>query len=243
MPQNLVERLEEVVDLGQRLGRHVEHDIRSADYAIEADLAQPLKTTIHERKLAILDQGNLGSCTGNAGTGLLGTEPFYSAIGHTLDLGEKFAVSLYSDASAADDFPGQYPPDDTGSSGLAIGRVLKRRKTIKSYQHAFGLLHGLQAFQKRPCIIGIPWLASMDDPGPNGVVKVNPQSGVRGGHEVEVIGIEVLNGDPNSPEGVVVCANSWSPSWGASGYFRIDFKGLDWLLKQQGDVMTFGLSS
>ena len=34
--------------------------------------------------------------------------------------GEQFAVALYSDATKVDAYPGTYPPDDTGSSGLAI---------------------------------------------------------------------------------------------------------------------------
>jgi hypothetical protein len=47
--------------------------------------------------------GELGSCTGNAGTGALGTQPFYQAAGRNAltvaddaQLCEKFAVKLYS---------------------------------------------------------------------------------------------------------------------------------------------------
>jgi hypothetical protein len=87
--------------------------------------------------LAILDQGKLGSCTGNAGTGAVGTQPFYHQVGKNVlpavddaSAGEQFAVKLYSDATKADAIPDSYPPDDTGSSGLAICKVLNARGTI-----------------------------------------------------------------------------------------------------------------
>jgi len=49
--------------------------------------------------------GELGSCTGNVGTGALGTQPFYQAVGRNAltaaddaQLCEKFAVMLCADA-------------------------------------------------------------------------------------------------------------------------------------------------
>ena len=39
---------------------------------------------------------------------------------------EGFAVKLYEDATVVDGYPGEYPPDDTGSSGLAICKVSQR---------------------------------------------------------------------------------------------------------------------
>ncbi|MGH3784259.1 MAG: hypothetical protein ACRDRO_27470 [Pseudonocardiaceae bacterium] len=62
--------------------------------------------------------------------------------------GEKFAVMLYSDATRVDPYPGSYPPSDTGSSGLAICKILASRGTIRGYQgarSADGFLTLLQA--------------------------------------------------------------------------------------------------
>ncbi|MDT5014694.1 MAG: hypothetical protein QOD39_854, partial [Mycobacterium sp.] len=149
----LYQKYEEEQHEGMRLGRNQWLDGRSLAYMVE-NSAEQMGRTYHsvqwERRLAILDQGQLGSCTGNAGTGALGTEPFYDAVGKDVladaadaAANEEFAVQLYSDATALDPYPGTYPPDDTGSSGLAICKVLKARRTIRAYRWArtaYGLL-------------------------------------------------------------------------------------------------------
>jgi hypothetical protein len=82
-----------------------------------AEMARPLADRDWDRVLAILDQGELGSCTGNAGTGSLGTEPFYSAGEKSVSrdpddagAGEEFAVQPYSDASRVDAYQGSTRP-------------------------------------------------------------------------------------------------------------------------------------
>ena len=240
MAQDRLAKFTEVIVDGRRLGRHVEHDAQSRKFPIPVDMSRTLRSVDHQREIPILDQGNLGSCTGNAGTGLLGTEPFYSEAGvKGLQLDEKFAIQLYSDATVADGYPGNYPPDDTGSSGLAIGKVLKKRGLISSYRHAFGLLHALQALQRVPVIIGIPWFASFDEPGSNGLLTLKTNSPIRGGHELEVSAIEVTNGDPNDPQGYIRIPQSWGTSWGDNGWCMMDFSTFGTLLQQQGDVMSF----
>ena len=50
-----------------RLGRHVEHDNRSKQFAFLGKRVKPEKKTTHWTSAAApLDQGELGSCTGNA---------------------------------------------------------------------------------------------------------------------------------------------------------------------------------
>ena len=51
------------------LGRLIEHDERSRRYAFDASKVK-LASVHHERRVPVLDQGDLGSCTGNAMTGL-----------------------------------------------------------------------------------------------------------------------------------------------------------------------------
>jgi hypothetical protein len=160
-------KFDEDVHEGMRLGRNQWLDARSLSYMVENDvqsMSGALQNQEWERVLVILDQGHLGSCTGNAGTGALGTQPFYDAVGRKVlpapDNGqeaEEFAVKLYSDATQADGYPGTYPPEDTGSSGLAICKVLTARGTISAYNWARTAYGFLTLLQSGPVLQGMPW--------------------------------------------------------------------------------------
>lgn len=78
--------LVEQVVAGKRLGRHVEHDPRSRAYAYEIpDGLTSLLAVEHKRHGGIFNQGQLGSCTGNAACGAKNTEPLYhSGSSHQL---------------------------------------------------------------------------------------------------------------------------------------------------------------
>src|SRR6266508_253109 len=98
-----------------RLGRNLWLDGRSLAHMVENSVAAMsgcLQSTQWNRVLTILDQGDLGSCTGNAGAGGLGTEPFYDAVGREVlpeptdaQAAEQFAVDPYSAATQIDAFP------------------------------------------------------------------------------------------------------------------------------------------
>ena len=157
-------KFDEAVHEGMRLGRNMWLDGRSLAHMVENDVQEmgmSLKSCEWERVLTVLDQGQLGSCTGNAGTGALGTQPFYDAVGSAVlpkpdDAAgaEEFAVQLYADATVVDGYPGVYPPDDTGSSGLAICKVLKSRDTINGYRWARTAYGFLRLLQRGPVLQG-----------------------------------------------------------------------------------------
>lgn len=217
-----------------RLGRHVLHDSRSKRYAVDTTGLKP-KTVRWVRRVDPFDQGELGSCTGNAAVGCLGTEPFYDtaavqALG--VAIAEKLAVDVYSEATSIDPYQGQYPPTDTGSDGLSVAKVLKSRGLIAGFMHTFSFDQFVLAMQKVPAITGVNWYSTFDDPSPDGIVDIMPGARIRGGHEFEVAGVNV-------EEGLVECINSWGPDWGDHGRFYIPFNTYRRLLAEQGDVTYF----
>jgi hypothetical protein len=128
-----------------------------------------------------LDQGSLGSCTGNAVAHALSTHPF------TLLLTEDDAVKIYRRATVIDPFPGTYPPTDTGSNGASawqaaidLGYTSVRSTPIES-------LEELQtALQRVSCLLGTDWYDGFFEPTKCGEMA---QSGaIAGGHEIEILG-------------------------------------------------------
>lgn len=212
-------RIAETTNPKMRLGRHVLHDPASRGFP--ALTAPAITTVMHKRLVPIFDQGNLGSCTGNAAVGCISTAPF------THEGTQAEAVSIYSDATRLDNIYGMYPPDDTGSSGLAVMKAMKNKGWIKAYAHSFGLDHTLRALVLRPGITGIKWLTGCDTPDAQGIVRYT--GGVRGGHEIELLGLD-------AERKLVWFANSWGAAWGKNGMFAMSFDDYGRALADQGDA-------
>lgn len=225
----VIRKLDEHVVPGKRLGRHVEHDPRSRNYAYEDAVIQ-FRSVIHRRYGPVLDQGQLGSCTGNAAAGAINTVPIHKT--GEVELNEQDAVDLYELATHIDRFEGTYPPDDTGSSGLAVAHAAKNKGYITGYHHAFSLDNALSALQKYPVITGVAWYEGFDEPDPNtGIVEISGD--IRGGHEFEVLGFELKDTIMDS---LVVCENSWGDGWGLGGRFKFTVSTWEQLLADYGDV-------
>jgi hypothetical protein len=206
----------------RRLGRHVEHDKRSRAFSVSRP--EPLKSTSWKRHCDPFDQGELGQCTAESGIGVLMTEPFYTP---TRILSQKDCTQLYSEATKLDKIPGHYPPDDTGSSGLAVAKAMHKRGWIRAYHHAFTLHNLLASLTHGPGMLGIPWYDGFDEPvGLSSELRI--AGSVRGGHELEVNEIDVSRQ-------LIRGTNSWGTEWGDHGYFCISFETLDRLLHEQGD--------
>lgn len=234
MPENFRVRLPD----HPLLGRHVNHDPRSRRFPV-APTATTLTAVRHKAYIGILDQGQLGSCTGNAGVAAIYRQPFTDAPGSYAWLylsDESGAVNLYSAATKLDGYPGQYPPTDTGSDGLSVAKALKAAGIISGYLHAFDLQSALLQLMTTPLITGITWYESMFTPTAKGELIVDTSSAIAGGHELCV---DEYVPAGNSVGAMVGGPNSWGTSWGADGRWYMLVSDWTELLADNGDVTAF----
>jgi len=227
------------------LGRSVNHDSASRAYPIpERDVE--IRTVQHRRYAPIFDQGQVGSCTGNAGVGCTATGPLGLLMvtakpRYTWD--EDGAVALYSRATALDDYNGTYPDEDTGSDGLSVAKALKEAGEISGYLWAFSPTTMRTALMATPRITGIAWYKGMFSPQPTGEVTVT--DALAGGHEIVVTGYTLMGAAPSSDDKVWF-DNSWGTNWGVhrpgqdnAGSFWMKFGAYADLLADNGDVTQF----
>lgn len=247
MPVN-VDRFDNV----NHFGRHVEHDTRSYKYAMEVLPRRALQAVDWAKRIPVLDQGNLGSCTGFALAALIGTDSrsraaktsmqtksgdpyniFKANTAYTIDYTS--ATNLYKLNTRLDDIRGDYPPTDTGSSALGMGKCAQTLGLIESYKHAFTMQAVKTALQDGPVGLGTVWYNSMMDTQSNGYLKVDAGSGVAGGHELV---ISAWNGKTDVAASAFRLDNSWGRSWGINGSAWLTEANLQALLNQDGDVLV-----
>lgn len=233
---------------GMKLGRHLELDARSLQYTVSIEeMRKPIKPMEFLAPIPTLDQGKLGSCTGNAGSrmvawlhkdNLFGTAlAGHNLVGDDAAVDEAYAVELYHQATINDGFQGTYPPDDTGSSGLGVCRSLRAAGLLKSYVHALSLRSMAVLLQTGPVIVGMPWYDAFFSPIQSFIDgQANWQaSGVAGGHEIYGEAVEAWD-DHDPSKCIFRFHNSWSDGWGDKGCFRMRGSTYNFL-RQQLDVM------
>lgn len=208
-----------------KLGRIINHDERSKQFAFNtADIK--ITNVTHKRLIPVLDQGQVGSCTGNAGIGSINTEPCVISSFPVFSPDEAGALKLYSAAEALDG-SGTYPPIDVGSSGLSIAKVLLKAGAISAYQHTFTLNDALKALMQYPIITGTNWYSNMFTPDADG--RVHPTGTLEGGHEYEAFKVD-------TDLGRIWFYNSWGTTWGVNGTFYMTWADYGNLLAKSGDV-------
>jgi hypothetical protein len=197
-----------------------------------------LSQGIHTSQLfdGVDDVDALGSCTGNAATCLLSvlhTAADLDAAG--LDItdpaaAQAWAIRLYSDATHQDQWLGHsWPTVDSGSSGLGVAKALHARGLIHRYRHATTAEQLCALLQSGPVLMGMPWYdAFFSPPGPSALLDDIPDwksSPVVGGHEVCITALEDVavadEGGLDYERTILRARNSWSPSWGDQGEFRL----------------------
>jgi hypothetical protein len=227
-------RIPETPVPGKPLGRHVHHDSRSLQprYLVPAGTKPTVKVS-WPRSTPILNQGRVGSCTGNATVGVLGTTPFYGSLAADLAAGLKLdeaeALVVYSDAEKIDGGVG-YPPEDDGSSGLSAAKAAAGLGLIAGYLHITSVAAAWTAIASGPFIVGTDWWTGMDTPDASGLVHATGT--VRGAHEYEA-----FEYDPATD--LWGFHNSWGGSYGVAGSFWYSTADLTKLLAAQGDATVF----
>lgn len=213
-----------------RLGRHVEHDIRSKGFPARS-LPGGLKSRLWNHDAPILDQGELGCCTGTAITQLLNCSVMHWARkavhGDNDYLTLDTAIALYHRATQVDPFDGEYPPEDTGSSGLAVAKAATEAGYGVEYRHIFGFQHLLSAAPMTPLIVGTWWYSGMSRL--DSKQRAHPTGRQLGGHEYLLLGTDFRNEE-------FTFLNSWGPTFGRRGRFYMSFTEFEELLLDDGDA-------
>jgi hypothetical protein len=206
-----------------RLGRLVQFDEESRKFNVADKLTFPVKGESWACGV-YLDQTTTSACTGNSRAyDLAGSpRPLKQPNGKLID--EPFAQQLYNLAKKYDEWTGE---DYEGSSVLGALKAAKSMGYIGEYRWAFNIDDMCQALATLgPVVVGTDWYNSMFDPQPNGVLEVDADSGVAGGHAYYFRAIYVsdsyktrLVGKGNNRHGIPLLAvrNSWGRSWGHNG--------------------------
>jgi hypothetical protein len=208
------------------LGRLVEHDPRSRQFrALTLAPTEQLVTKTWRRGQAY-DQGSTPQCVAYTGKGILNTAPLSGYVDY--DVRSRYdPAAWYSAAQMYDEWPGE---NYDGTSALGLCKALKVLGFLNQYRWCFGLEETLVTLSHLgPVAIGVGWRTGMWDTDSNGFIRA--VGGDEGGHEVELIGINV-------PGQYVIGMNSWGPYWGVNGRFKLSFLDLGVLLADQGDAVV-----
>jgi hypothetical protein len=179
----------------------------------------------------ILNQGDIGACTGFAMAGCLQCSPHSTSKERASEYDYDYGMRLYSRATHLDKFAGHYPPDDTGSSGNAVAKAARGLGEITGYRWAFSTHGMLTALQRGPVITGTVWTDVMTRPDKHGFVHA--RGSVLGGHEWLIRGCHLGSTDDDR---YLIADNSWGTGWGIRGSFFVSLSDWEILRRQLADV-------
>lgn len=173
-----------------RLGRQLVHDPRSLSFPMSVGVD---RATWRSRSLRVYDprpnpNQPIGCCTGVAKAVQFNAAGNRKA-GQVLDLDD--AIKIYSLATSLDVWEGAYPPDDTGSSGLASCKAAEQMGLGGVYRWLLGGADEVvQAVVNGEVIsVGTWWYQGMFSQDDAGVIK--PTGSRAGGHQYVIRGYDL----------------------------------------------------
>jgi len=210
-----------------RLGRHVAHDPKSWDYQEELPrTAEPLRSVQHRRYDPYPEPNQpIGCCTFVAECMLANTKG-NRVKGKVLNMAD--AIEGYSLATRLDPFKGEYPPTDTGSSGLAAAKAAVELGIAEKYVWYFNIDDFLLALQKHPVSFGGRWYRDMFKANAQNPI-VKPTGSVAGGHQWVASGYR-------AKEELIVGECWWGKRFGINGRFMISVEDFRFLYENHGDA-------
>lgn len=219
----------QVDQLDARLGRQVVHDPRSRAFALPVSVDA---STWRTRSIPIFDprpnpNQTLGDCTGcQKAMAFNAFGARKAGVVHGMD----WAEQCYSLATTLDPWDGAWPPDDTGSSGLAAAKAAQQMGVGGEYRWLFGGVDEVvQAVMDNHVVaVGTWWYEGGFQPVQESYGMRVEQTGKRlGGHEWTIRGY-------NKPRDMLL-GRCW---WGSFRDFWITRQHLGELLADDGDALV-----
>jgi hypothetical protein len=230
-----------------RLDRVPEFDPRSRNYQVAEILRTITPRARYLRLGPTLDQGQTSGCTGWSQCHARNATPFRKPA-PLLD--DAYAREWYYGAQHLDAWEGgEYPnasPIYAGSSVLGALKWGRSQGHWDSYRWVgagSGDAIGDQINTVRylgSVVNGVPWLNSMFDPSPSGVIEVDPTSGEAGGHAICCHYAVKIKPAGHAYGWYLVYQQSWGDfgvgRYGLpSGIILIHEDGVGWLLENGGE--------
>lgn len=207
------------------LGRNKVHDERSRAFAMPAKAID--RSLWRDKAVRLYDplpnpNQRVGCCTGVAKCSQM------NAVGNRktgVVLGLDNAEHIYSENTKIDPWEGVWPPDDTGSSGLASAKTAQALGIGGEYRWLFGGADEViqNVMEGKVISVGTWWYDSMFHQQPSGLVRV--MGSRAGGHQY------VIRGYDKSRD--LVLGRCW---WGTYRDFWMMRTEFDTLLRDGGDA-------
>lgn len=207
-------------------GRVEEWDDRDAKY-LAARLLPDAWPKVQRRRWStgpVLDQGQRNACVGFAVKQFLMTTPVRSGL-----TTPPSPIEIYDLARHLDDDPTN-DNSDTGTSVRAGLQAAQAEGHIKTYLWVHtvdDIARWLLRFGG--VIIGVRWLDGMEETDTDGYIHA--RGAFLGNH------CTFLKGVDRATE-TFYGVNSWGPSWGEWGHFKLRFADMGTLLNQNGEAVT-----